>query len=140
MPPERAIFSAELAQQGMTGPEAPFDGRRGLWQQAVGQSVDIAPCDPETSGFRILSTIFKFYPSQIHTQGPIGLALELRRQIDPSDIASIQIRSYRSATSSAGTEPEKWAPKTRETADHSIPYLVAYAFRHGAVTPNSFIR
>jgi 2-methylcitrate dehydratase len=42
------------------------------------------------------------------------------------------------ATSSAATEPEKWAPKTRETADHSIPYLVAYALQHGAITPHCF--
>jgi 2-methylcitrate dehydratase len=133
-----AIFFAALAEQGMTGPEAPFDGRRGLWQQAVGQAVAIDPFDNAQTGFRIMSTIFKHYPSQIHTQGPIGLALELRAQVDPSDIAAIHIRSYHAATSSAATEPEKWAPKTRETADHSIPYLVAYALQHGAITPHCF--
>src|SRR5262245_46501480 len=26
-----AIFAVQLAHQGMTGPEAPFEGRRGLW-------------------------------------------------------------------------------------------------------------
>jgi 2-methylcitrate dehydratase len=66
------------------------------------------------------------------------LALELRSQVDPSDIAAIHIRSYHAATSSAATEPEKWAPKTRETADHSIPYLVAYALQHGPITPHCF--
>ncbi len=133
-----AIFSAQLAKQGMTGPEAPLDGRRGLWQQAVGKPVEIPPFDPAADGFRILSTIFKSYPSQIHTQGPIGLALELRERVQSAEIASIHVRTYQSAASSAATEPEKWAPKTRETADHSIPYLVAYAFQHGMVTPHSF--
>ena len=133
-----AIFSAQLAQLGMTGPEEPFDGRRGLWQQAVGQPVEIPPFDHDPTGFRILSTIFKFYPSQIHTQSPIGLALELRPQTPADDIAAIRIHSYASATSTPDTEPEKWAPKTRETADHSIPYLVAYALQHGPVTPDSF--
>jgi 2-methylcitrate dehydratase len=139
-----AIFAAQLAQQGMTGPEAPLDGRRGLWQQAVGKPVEISPFDPAADGFRILSTIFKSYPSQIHTQGPIGLALELRQQVERheqaqlAEIASIHIRTYQAAASSAATEPEKWDPKTRETADHSIPYLVAYAFQHGMVTPYSF--
>ena len=42
------------------------------------------------------------------------------------------------AVSSAATEPEKWDPQTRETADHSIPSLVAVAFHDGAVTPASF--
>jgi 2-methylcitrate dehydratase len=133
-----AIFSAQLAQQGMTGPDAPLDGRRGLWQQAVGKPVEIAPFDPAADGFRILSTIFKSYPSQIHTQAPVSLALELRQHVQAAEIASIHIRSYQAATSSAATEPEKWAPKTRETADHSIPYLVAYAFHRGMVTPHSF--
>jgi 2-methylcitrate dehydratase len=133
-----AIFAAQLAEQGMTGPPAPFDGRRGVWQQAVGAPVDLPAFDPERSGFRILSTIFKFYPSQIHTQAPIGLAVELRSQVAPEEIDAIHIRTYRAAASSAATEPEKWAPKTRETADHSIPYLTAFALQHGPVTPQSF--
>jgi 2-methylcitrate dehydratase len=36
-----AIFAAQLAQQGMTGPEAPFEGRRGLWEQVVGKPVQL---------------------------------------------------------------------------------------------------
>ena len=50
----------------------------------------------------------------------------------------MRIQGYRSAVSSAASEPEKWDPQTRETADHSIPYLVAVAFHDGAVTPASF--
>lgn len=34
-----AIFAAQLAQQGMTGPAEPFEGRRGLWEQAPGKPV-----------------------------------------------------------------------------------------------------
>jgi 2-methylcitrate dehydratase len=143
------IFAAQLAQQGMTGPFEPFDGRKGLWEQAVRREVKIPPFPPLANGgdggfagngepFRINDTIFKFFPSQIHTQGPIGLALELGSQVAPAEIEAIRIRSYASAVSSAATEPQKWDPKTRETADHSIPYLVAVAFQDGAVTPASF--
>ena len=85
-----------------------------------------------------MSNTFKFYPSQIHTQAPIGLAAELHKQIDVSDIKSIHIDSYHGAVSSASSEPEKWDPKTRETADHSIPYLVAVALQDGMVSPASF--
>jgi 2-methylcitrate dehydratase len=131
------IFAAQLAQEGITGPEAPFDGPRGLWDQAVGQSVALEPLDHGRGSFRIMETSFKFFPSQIHTQGPIGLALELRSAVTPSDIAAIRIRTYRTAVRSA-TDPQKWDPQTRETADHSIPYLVATALHDGAVTPASF--
>jgi 2-methylcitrate dehydratase len=97
--------------------------------------------EPFRSGrgpLRITETSFKFFPSQIHTQGPIGLALELRSEVKTSDIATIRIRGYRAAVRSAATDPQKWAPQTRETADHSIPYLVATALHDGAVTPASF--
>jgi 2-methylcitrate dehydratase len=37
-----------------------------------------------------------------------------------------------------GSEPEKWLPKTRETADHSLPYITARAMFDGDITNESF--
>jgi len=138
-----AVFAAMLAAEGMSGPGEPFEGKRGLWEQAVGKPVEIAefPLGANRKGddpFRITQTIVKSYPSQIHTQAPIGLALELGKKVLLADIKSIHIDTYHTAASSASSEPEKWDPKTRETADHSIPFLVAAAFQEGAVTPGSF--
>jgi 2-methylcitrate dehydratase len=132
------IFAAQLAQEGMTGPAEAFDGPRGLWDQAVGQPVGLGQLGGGREPFRIMATSFKFFPSQVHTQAPIGLALELHAQVAAQDIAAIRIRSYRSAVRSAATDPQKWDPQTRETADHSIPFLVATAFQDGEVTPASF--
>ena len=138
-----AVFAAQLASKGMTGPGEPFDGRRGLWEQAVGREV-VIPEFPlgnarsSDDSFRITRTIFKSYPSQIHTQAPIGLALSLREKVPADNIRSIHIETYRVAASTASSEPEKWDPKTRETADHSIPWLVASALLNGPVTPDSF--
>ena len=138
-----AVFAARLAARGMTGPGEPFEGRRGLWEQAAGRPVAI-PEFPrggargDDDPFRITRTIFKAYPSQIHTQGPIGLALELREKVAAGDAESIEIDAYKVAVSTASSEPEKWDPKTRETADHSIPWLVASAWLYGPVGPDSF--
>lgn len=132
------IFAAQLAQEGITGPDAPFDGLRGLWDQAVGAPVTLEPLNGGRGPLRITETSFKFFPSQIHTQGPIGLALELRSEVKLSDIATIRLRGYHAAVHSAATDPQKWDPQTRETADHSIPYLVATALHDGTVTPASF--
>lgn len=132
------VFAAQLVEQGMTGPGEPFEGRRGLWEQAVGNPVTLEKFGGGDEPFRILNTTFKSYPSQIHTQGPIELALELYPQISPDDIDTICIRTYQGAVSDPSTEPEKWDPKTRETADHSIPYLVAVALQYGGITPNTF--
>jgi 2-methylcitrate dehydratase len=62
----------------------------------------------------------------------------LGKEVSLADIKSIHIDTYHTAASSASSEPEKWDPQTRETADHSIPFLVAAAFQEGEVTPNSF--
>jgi 2-methylcitrate dehydratase len=132
------IFAAQLAGEGMTGPAEPFDGPRGLWEQAVGRHVTLGRLGGGREPFRIAETSFKFFPSQIHTQGPIGLALLLHAQVPASAIDTIRIRTYRAAVRSAATDPQKWDPQTRETADHSIPFLVATAFQDGAVTPDSF--
>ena len=132
------IFAAQLAAEGMTGPFEPFEGRKGLWEQAIGYPVEIEALGGDDEPFRIVDTIFKFYPSQIHTQAPIDLAIQLHERVQPDEIASIKIQSYNSAVSSASTEPEKWDPKTRETADHSIPFLTAVGLRDGAVTPATF--
>ena len=133
------IFAAQLASQGMSGPGEPFEGRRGLWEQAgVTQEVTLEEFGDSDQQFLINDTIFKFYPSQIHTQAPIGLAVDLHPRVKVQDIESIVIETYRSGVSSPDTEPEKWDPQTRETADHSIPFLVAMALQDGAVTPGSF--
>ena len=138
-----AIFAAMLAAEGMSGPNEPFDGKRGLWEQAVGKPVEIPefPMGGSRSDddpFRITQTMVKSYPSQIHTQSPIGLAIQMGNKVALADIKSIHIDTYKSAASSAADEPEKWDPKTRETADHSIPFLVAAALQEGAVTPATF--
>ena len=133
------VFAAQLAAAGMSGPGEPFEGKRGLWEQAgVTQKVTLDEFGGNGQDFLINDTTFKFYPSQIHTQAPIGLAVELRPQVRPEEIEAITIETYKAGVSSPATEPEKWDPQTRETADHSIPFLVAMALQDGSVTPASF--
>ena len=38
----------------------------------------------------------------------------------------------------AASEPEKWDPQTRETADHSLPYIMAVALRERTITLEAF--
>ena len=132
------VFGAQLAQQGMTGPFEPFEGRRGLWAQAIGGPVNLPALASGEDSWRISDTTFKSFPSQIHTQGPIELALDLRPQVALERIESVRLEAYRQACSDPSSEPEKWDPKTRETADHSIPFLVAVALQDGGVTPVAF--
>ena len=66
------------------------------------------------------------------------MALELRDEFDLEDLERIRIATYGVAVRNAAGEPEKWDPKTRETADHSLPYVVAAALTDGVLTPASF--
>ena len=133
-----AVFAAELAAEGMAGPGEPFEGRDGLWQHLGIEAPKWEGFGSGAKPFRITGTSFKAYPSVIHTQGPIGLALELRQRVGTAEIESVHMATYGEALRRTATEAEKWDPKTRETADHSIPYLVAAAFQDGAVTPATF--
>jgi len=132
------VFAAGLAAEGMTGPGAPFEGRDGLWQHLGVEPPTWEPFGGGGEPFRITGTSFKAYPSVIHTQGPIGLVLELRSQVAAAEIESLRVATYGEAVRRTATETEKWDPRTRETADHSITFLVAAAFRDGAVTPATF--
>ncbi|HLQ23705.1 MAG TPA: MmgE/PrpD family protein, partial [Gemmatimonadales bacterium] len=132
------VFAAQLAADGMTGPPAPFEGRDGLWQHLGIEAPKWGRFGGGGEPFRINATSFKAYPSVVHTQGSIGLALELRSQVAADQIASARVATYGDAVRRTASEDEKWDPKTRETADHSTPFLVAAAWRDGAVTPATY--
>jgi 2-methylcitrate dehydratase len=133
-----AVFAAELAAEGMTGPGSAFEGRDGLWQNLSVEAPKWEDFGGGANPFRITGTSFKAYPSVVHTQGPIGLVLELRQQVAAAEIDSVRVATYGEALRRTATEAEKWNPETRETADHSIPYLMASAFQDGDVTPATF--
>src|SRR5262245_9010076 len=132
------VFAAEMAAEGMTGPGAPFEGRDGLWQHLGIDAPEWTRLGAAGQPARITGSSFKAYPSVVHTQGPIGLVLELRQKVALAEIASVHVATYGEAVRRTAVEAEKWNPLTRETADHSIPYLVAAAFHDGGVTPATY--
>jgi hypothetical protein len=49
-----------------------------------------------------------------------------------------RIESHDASVDIIGSEPEKWKPETRETADHSLPYITGHALIDGEVTDKQF--
>ncbi|MGH7127777.1 MAG: MmgE/PrpD family protein, partial [Planctomycetaceae bacterium] len=134
------VFAALLAAEGLTGPAPIFEGELGFFRQVSG-AFELPPLAGEDGGdeFMIKRTSIKFWPAEYHSQSAIHAALELRTQIDDvSQIAAIDIHSFDAAVDIIGKDPEKWRPKTRETADHSLPYCTAVALVDGDVTLDSF--
>lgn len=136
-----AVQAALLAQAGMTGPTAAFEGKDGVWDQVTGkfQLGELGGTNKsESRPFGIERTNLKFFPSEYHSQAPMWITLELRKKVAVADIDAINVQTYFTAWSEIGSEPEKWTPKTRETADHSMPYLLSLGFIDGGVTLKSF--
>jgi 2-methylcitrate dehydratase len=131
------IFAAWMAARGLTGPNEIFEGPMGFCCQVSGP----LPIEPESWGppAMILKTSIKYWPAEYHSQSAIDAALQLRDDLgDPAAIESILIHSFDAAVDIIGSEPEKWRPTTRETADHSMPYCVAVALLDGQVDLEQF--
>jgi 2-methylcitrate dehydratase len=136
----QGVFAAQLAAHGMTGPFEPFDGVFGLWQQTMGKAYEIQPFATATNGgtFAVTETNMKKFPVRDSCQLPATTAQELHARIPAGEIAALRIETYRSAYKGAVEDPELWAPRTRETADHSMLVAVATALIDGTITPDTF--
>lgn len=135
------IFAAQLAAAGLTGPYNPFEGIFGVWNQTLKEPYDVAiPKPSQDRIYGISQTHIKTYPVRDSCQLPIDTALDLRAQVAASDIAALRIRTYKSAHAGAVKDRELWAPQTRETADHSMPFAVCVTLCDGEVTPETFDR
>jgi 2-methylcitrate dehydratase len=62
----------------------------------------------------------------------------IRERVAVDDIETLVIHTYRHAFLKAIEEPSTWDPRTRESADHCLPYCLAAALVDGNVTPDSF--
>src|SRR5437660_389321 len=140
------VYSALLARAGMTGPAPIFEGQMGFEKELgvslgnVGEKFAVPFVEnPQGPASMILNTSIKYWPAEYHSQSAIEAALFLREQIDdPSQIASVHIESHDASVDIIGSEPEKWKPETRETADHSLPYITSIALIDGEVTDRQF--
>ena len=135
------IFAARLAAEGMTGPNHPFEGIFGVWNQALDKPYDIdLPVAGAATSYGLNQTNIKTYPVRDSCQLPIDTALDLRTKVAAADIEKLHISTYKSAYAGAVKDPEMWAPQTRETADHSMPFSVAVTLLDGQVAPDTFHR
>lgn len=131
------VFAALLAAEGMTSPDKPFEGRHGLFDLITGP-IDPAPF-PDAGGEYVLpASKLKYWPVEGNTLTAVWAALELREKMSADAIAGIDLDTYWSAWHETASEPEKWDPQTRETADHSMPYVFARTFVDGTITVSSF--
>lgn len=131
------MFGALLAAEGMTGPDRPFEGKHGLWDLITGP-FELAPFGGRGGVFRTADVQLKYWPVEYNAQLVVWAAFEIRSKLDWRNIASIDVGTYAFTYSEIGSDPEKWDPKTRETADHSLPYIMAKTLVDGTITLDAF--
>ena len=135
-----AVFAAMLARAGVTGPAPIFEGRWGFFQLVSGPvDVDVGAFGGSGREFRIHRVGMKPYPVVVHAQTSILAGIAVAKELGSLDrIASIEIATTQRGYQMAGSDPEKWAPETSETADHSLPYIAARAMFDGDINRHSF--
>ncbi|MFT0138089.1 MmgE/PrpD family protein [Alcanivoracaceae bacterium MT1] len=136
-----ALFSAQLARHGMTGPSPIFEGRMGFQNQVTGEFF----LDPEDFGsvaggdLAIRHSLTKTFPTNGELHTAVWAGIELRDRIRAvSDIQSILIETSAFNKRVLADGADKWRPRTRETADHSLPYNVARALIDGDISIDSY--
>src|SRR5579864_8343566 len=134
-----ATHAAFLAMRGITGPLEVFEGNKGLMDAITGPfELDWSQENLEA----VRRTSVKKYNAEFHSQSALEGILELREahHVRPEEIERIHIDIFDVAYHiiGGGEEGDKQQVRTKEEADHSLPYMVAVALLDGEVTPAQY--
>lgn len=139
-----ALEACLLASKGAEGPVRPFRGELGFL------SIFKVPGDPApilARGLRvdmppmaIGRANMKRWPVGSRAQSAIQSVLDARRQLpEGARITEVNVRTEQEVyTHLVGIRNDPWHPKSRESADHSLPYIVGAAALEGRITVDSF--
>jgi len=139
MATQSGVLAALLAEKGYTGPEHVVDGKEGL-AHCFGPEWKLnVLTDGLGDSWRITQCGMKAFPTEALTHTPISAVLDLVKQHDlhPDQVEKIHVRSLARAADILA-DPSKYDPHSKETADHSLPYVIAAALVDRQVTPLQF--
>lgn len=139
MATQSGVLAALLAEKGYTGPEHVVDGKEGL-AHCFGPEWKLnVLTDGLGDSWRITQCGMKAFPTEALTHTPISAVLDLVKEHDlrPEQVEKIHVRSLARAADILA-DPSKYDPHSKETADHSLPYVIAAALVDRQVTPLQF--
>lgn len=131
--------AAFLAMRGITGPLEVFEGNKGFMESIAGPfEIDWS----QEALDRVQRTIIKKYNAEIHSQTALEGLLELMEDhnLQASQIERIELETFDVAYNiiGGGEEGEKTDIRTKEQADHSLPYMLAVAALDGQLGPEQY--
>lgn len=136
---KEGTFAALLASRGITGPEEVFEGNKGFKESVAGPfTIDWAAEDLE----RVRRSIIKKHNAEIHSQSALDAAQTVREEdgFNPLAISHVRLRTFDVAYSiiGGGEEGDKRSIRTKEEADHSLPWMLAVVLLDGELTPAQY--
>ncbi len=125
-----SVFAALNASDGLTGPSDIFEGEMGFKKEVSGPfNLEISP--------HVKKTMIKNYPVEYHAMSAAQAASILKKQVK-GEIRRINVETFTVANTIIIKDPEKLRPENKETADHSMPYIIAYTLLYGDPVINSY--
>src|SRR5215471_893725 len=86
-----------------------------------------------------ISAGMKPYPAVVYAQTAIVAGVAIAKELgDLGRIAAVEIATTRRGYEQTGRDLQKWTPDTRDTADHSLPYITARAMFDGEINNDSY--
>jgi len=139
MATQSGVLAALLAERGYSGPEHVIDGKEGLVHCFGPEWKLNILTDGLGESWRITQCGMKAFPTEALTHTPISATLSLVKDNDlkPDDVAKVHIRTTARGADIL-SDASKYDPHTKETADHSLPYVIAAAIAERQVTPLQF--
>lgn len=139
MATQSGVIAAELASRGYEGPEHVIEGKEGLFEAYGPDWKGEILTDGLGESWRIPQCGLKAFPTEALTHAPLTAVIDLvtENDLQPDDIETILIKTIGRAADIL-SDPSKYNPQTRESADHSLPYCVSVAVVDRAVVPSSF--
>ncbi|MGH7034873.1 MAG: hypothetical protein ACREFL_14170, partial [Stellaceae bacterium] len=140
----QGIYSCQLAAAGTEAVVRPFVGRHGFLSRVTVRDgfVDwlADKLDPARAPSRIAGATMKRWPVGSRGQSAIQAAFAARAAFeDAQRIAAVKVLTEEAAYDHlVRQQKDPFHPISRETADHSLPYIVAVALMDGRIEPESF--
>ena len=132
------VFAALLARAGMEGPHLPFEGKAGWCEHVARERLSLDTWGGNGTPFKIIYSQIKNRPCPGVATSSVLAAEKVAPVRNIKDVKQVTVEIYKYAKDLVGTGEHHWNPESRESADHSAPYLVAATLMDGTITPRSY--
>ena len=137
---QAGVIAAMMAKEGYEGPVEVIEGKEGLTEVLSNVKWNLDELTKKLgTEYLITRCSYKAFPTEALTHQPISAALQLCREhsLSHKDVEKILVETTTRGADIL-SDPSKYQPDTKETSDHSLPYVVAVAVVDGNVLPESF--